>query len=306
MTSGAQITPSATLGRPFGRVLTAMVTPFDADGFLDVVTGAAVAVRLVEQGCDGIVLAGTTGESPTTTEAEKIALLRAVVEAVGPGVTVVAGAGSNDTAHSVIMARQAADAGAHGLLVVTPYYSRPTQPGLAAHFRAVADATDLPVMLYDIPPRSSVPIESDTLRRLAEHPRIVAVKDAKGDLAAGATLIAETGLAWYSGDDPVNLPWLSVGAVGMVSVISHVVAGPLRAMIDAFESGDVITARKINAEVLPLCAALAPLGGVAFSKASLGLLGVDVGGPRLPVVGPDADQLEALAATLRSVGVLVG
>lgn len=306
MTSGAQMTPSATPGRPFGRVLTAMVTPFDAAGDLDVDAGVALAMSLVAQGCDGLVLAGTTGESPTTTEAEKITLLRAVLEAVGPGVTVVAGAGTNDTAHSVTLARQAAEAGAHGLLVVTPYYSRPSQAGLTAHFRAVADATELPVMLYDIPPRSSVPIEPDTLRRLAGHPRIAAVKDAKGDLATGATLIAETGLAWYSGDDPMNLPWLSVGAVGMVSVISHVVAGPVRSMIDAFESGDVTTATKINAEVLPLCAALAPLGGVAFSKASLGLLGVDVGGPRLPVVGPDADQLEALAATLRSVGVLVG
>ncbi|MEO6879427.1 MAG: 4-hydroxy-tetrahydrodipicolinate synthase [Mycobacteriaceae bacterium] len=306
MTSGVPITPSATPGRPFGRVLTAMVTPFDADARLDVDAGVALATSLVAQGCDGLVLAGTTGESPTTTEAEKVTLLRAVLEAVGPGVTVVTGAGTNDTAHSVALARQAAEAGAHGLLVVTPYYSRPSQRGLVAHFRAVADATELPVMLYDIPPRSSVPIEPDTLRCLAEHPRIVAVKDAKGELATGAMLIAETGLAWYSGDDPVNLPWLSVGAVGVVSVIGHVVAGPLRAMVDAFEHGDVATATRINAELLPLCAAMAPLGGVAFSKASLGLLGVYVGAPRLPVVGPDADQLEALEAALRSAGVLVG
>lgn len=296
--------PSASPGRPFGRVLTAMVTPFDADGALDVDAGTRLAVHLVEQGCDGIVLAGTTGESPTTTDAEKTDLLRAVLDAVPAGTTVVAGAGTNDTAHSLVQTRAAADAGAHGLLVVTPYYSRPSQAGLLAHFRAVADATDLPVMVYDIPPRSVVPIEPDTLRRLAEHPRVLAVKDAKGDLAQAAPLIAETGLAWYSGDDPVNLPWLSVGAVGFVSVVSHLGAAALLRMVDAFESGDVATAAAINVEVLRLSAAMAPLGGVAFSKAALGLVGLGVGRPRLPVVAPDAEQLETLAAALRASGHL--
>jgi 4-hydroxy-tetrahydrodipicolinate synthase len=296
--------PSAAPGRPFGRVLTAMVTPFDVDGGLDLDAGVALAVHLVEQGCDGLVLAGTTGESPTTTDAEKIDLLRAVLEAVPTGTTVVAGAGTNDTARSVVQARAAAEAGAHGLLVVTPYYSRPSQAGLLAHFRAVADATDLPVMLYDIPPRSVVPIAADTVRRLAEHPSILAVKDAKGDFAAGATLIAETGLAWYSGDDPANLPWLSVGAVGMVSVVSHLAAAPLRAMVDAFEAGDVVTATRLNAEVLALCHAMAPLGGVAFSKAALGLVGHAVGEPRLPVVAPDPVELATLASALRASGHL--
>lgn len=296
--------PSAAPGRPFGRVLTAMVTPFDVDGGLDVDAGVSLAVHLVEQGCDGLVLAGTTGESPTTTDAEKTGLLRAVLDAVPAGTTVVAGAGTNDTAHSVVQARAAADAGAHGLLVVTPYYSRPSQAGLLAHFRAVADATDLPVMVYDIPPRSVVPIEPDTLRRLAEHPNVQAVKDAKGDLAQAAPLIAETGLAWYSGDDPVNLPWLSVGAVGFVSVVSHLAAAALLRMIDAFESGDVATAAAVNVEVLRLSAAMAPLGGVAFSKAALGLVGRGVGQPRLPVVAPDAEQLAALAAALRAGGHL--
>ncbi|HET6704971.1 4-hydroxy-tetrahydrodipicolinate synthase, partial [Amycolatopsis sp.] len=174
--------PTAAPGRPFGRVLTAMATPFDADGALDLKRAQELAEHLVELGNDGLVVNGTTGESPTTSDAEKQELVRAVVEAVGDRATVVAGAGTNNTAHSVEQAKQAEAAGAHGLLVVTPYYSRPSQAGLFAHFTTVADSTGLPVLLYDIPPRSVVPIEVDTLLRLAEHPRIVAVKDAKGDL----------------------------------------------------------------------------------------------------------------------------
>jgi len=287
-------------------MLTAMVTPFDSAGGLDVDAGVRLAVHLVGQGCDGLVLAGTTGESPTTSSAEKATLLRAVLDAVGPEITVVAGAGTNDTAHSIELAREAADAGAHGLLVVTPYYSRPSQAGLIAHFSAVADATDLPVMVYDIPPRSVVPIEADTLRRLAEHPRIVAVKDAKGEFAAAATLIAETGLAWYSGDDPVNLPWLSVGAVGFVSVISHVGTRSLLELLDAFEAGDVARARELNTGLMRLVLAMSRLGGVSFSKAALRLTGRDVGDPRLPIVAPDVAQLEVLAADLRAAGYLRG
>lgn len=303
MTTGVGMTAAR---RPFGRMLTAMVTPFDSAGGLDVDAGVRLAVHLVGQGCDGLVLAGTTGESPTTSSAEKATLLRAVLDAVGPEITVVAGAGTNDTAHSIELAREAADAGAHGLLVVTPYYSRPSQAGLIAHFSAVADATDLPVMVYDIPPRSVVPIEADTLRRLAEHPRIVAVKDAKGEFAAAATLIAETGLAWYSGDDPVNLPWLSVGAVGFVSVISHVGTRPLLELLDAFEAGDVARARELNTGLMRLVLAMSRLGGVSFSKAALRLTGRDVGDPRLPIVAPDVAQLEVLAADLRAAGYLRG
>lgn len=187
MTYGDSASP---VERPFGTVSTAMVTPFTSDGKLDVDAGVRLAAYLVDNGCDSLVLAGTTGESPTTTENEKLELLRAVIDAVGNRAKIIAGAGSNDTAHSVELARDAARAGAQGLLVVTPYYSRPPQAGLFAHFTAVANATDLPVMLYDIPPRSVVPIETETIRRLAENPRIVAVKDAKGDLNAGAELIA--------------------------------------------------------------------------------------------------------------------
>ncbi len=281
-----------------------MVTPFSAEGKLDIDTGVTLAHRLVERGADLLAISGTTGESPTTTESEKADLLRAVVDAVGNRATVIAGAGTYDTAHSIELARNAQRAGAHGLLVVTPYYSRPTQEGLFAHFTAVADATDLPVTLYDIPPRSVVPIASDTIRRLAEHPRIVAVKDAKGDLNAGAALIAETDLAFYSGDDMLNLPWLAMGAVGFISVIGHLVPERLREMVDAFAAGDVMRARDINTSLLWLNAAMARLGGVAMTKGGLRLLGVDVGEPRLPQIMPSPEQLADLAADLRAAGVL--
>ncbi|MGQ0775031.1 MAG: 4-hydroxy-tetrahydrodipicolinate synthase [Pseudonocardiales bacterium] len=296
--------PTAAPGRPFGRVLTAMVTPFDAERQLDLDAAQKLAHQLVERGCDGLVINGTTGESPTTTDAEKADLVRAVVAAVGDRAAVVAGAGTYDTAHSVALARNAAQVGAHGLLVVTPYYSRPPQAGLIAHFTAVADATDLPVMLYDIPPRSIVPIAAETLYQLAEHPRIVAVKDAKGDLGVGAEVIATTELAYYCGDDVLNLPWLSVGAVGVVSVIGHVVADRLRAMITAFEAGEVCAARALHASTLVLIRACFMTGGVAFGKAALRLTGFDVGDPRLPQVPADPDQVTAIAAALVEAGVL--
>lgn len=287
-----------------GTVLTAMVTPFKPDGTVDTVAAARVATHLVDSGCDGLVLSGTTGESPTTTDDEKRALLAAVLEAVGDRARIVAGAGTYDTAHSVHLAKTAAAEGAHGLLVVTPYYSRPPQAGLIAHFTTVADATDLPVMLYDIPPRSVVPIEWDTMRTLSAHPNIVAVKDAKADLHGGAQIMAETGLAYYSGDDALNLPWLAMGAVGFVSVWGHVAASQLRDMLSAFNSGDIATARKIAVTLAPLNAPQTRLGGVTFAKAGLHLLGIEVGEPRLPQVPATAEQLDELAADLRAAGVL--
>ncbi|MET8775037.1 4-hydroxy-tetrahydrodipicolinate synthase [Nocardia sp. NPDC050713] len=301
MTNG-ESTPAEL--RASGTVGVAMVTPFSADGKLDVDAGVALAARLVDRGVDLLAISGTTGESPTTTESEKYDLLRAVVDAVGDRATVIAGAGTYDTAHSIELARNAQRAGAHGLLVVTPYYSRPSQEGLIAHFTAVADATDLPVTLYDIPPRSIIPIGPDTIRTLAEHPRIVAVKDAKGDLNAGAELIASTGLAWYSGDDCLNLPWLSIGAVGFISVIGHLVPERLRELVDAYQAGDVARARDINARLVPLNHAMARLGGVAMTKGGLRLLGVDVGEPRLPQLMPNTDALDRLAADLQTAGVL--
>lgn len=287
-----------------GTLLTAMVTPFGPDGSLDIPATVRLANYLVDAGCDGLVISGTTGESPTTTDAEKLALLRAVLEAVGDRARVIAGAGTYDTAHSVHLAQACAAEGAHGLLVVTPYYSRPPQAGLIAHFTAVADATPLPVLLYDIPPRSVVPIETETLRTLAAHPNIVGVKDAKGDLHAGAQLMAETGLVYYSGDDALNLPWLAMGATGFISVISHVAAGQLRDLLSAFASGDVSTARKINVAISPLCDAMSRLGGVTMSKAGLRLQGIEVGDPRLPQVTATPEQIDELATDMRAASVL--
>ncbi len=287
-----------------GTVLTAMVTPLCPDGSLDTAAAVRLANHLVDAGCDGLVLSGTTGESPTTTDSEKLTLLRAVLEAVGDRARIIAGAGTYDTAHSIHLAKGCAAEGAHGLLVVTPYYSRPPQAGLFAHFTAVADATALPVLLYDIPPRSVVPIAVDTIRALAAHPNIVGIKDAKGDLHAGGQIMAETGLAYYSGDDALNLPWLAVGATGFISVISHLAAGQLREMLSAFQSGDTATARKVNVAISPLCDAMARLGGVTMSKAGLRLQGIDVGDPRLPQVAATPAQVDALADDMRAASVL--
>lgn len=287
-----------------GTVLTAMATPFTAEGTLDTETAARLAMRLVDAGCDGLVVSGTTGESPTTTDDEKTALLSVVLEAVGDRARIIAGVGTYDTAHSVHLAKAAAAVGAHGLLVVTPYYSRPPQSGLVAHFGAVADATDLPVVLYDIPPRSVVPIEWDTLRALAAHPNIVAVKDAKGDLHGAAAIMAETGLTYYSGDDALNLPWLAVGAVGFISVWGHLAAGQLRDLLTAFNSGDLATARKIAVSLAPLNNAQGRLGGVTMAKAGLRLQGFEAGEPRLPQMPATPAQLDDLAADMRAAAVL--
>lgn len=289
----------------FGTVSVAMVTPFDQDGALDIDAGRRLAAHLVDNGLDALVLAGTTGESPTTTVAEKLNLLKAVKEEVGDRAKLIAGAGTNNTAASIELARASAEAGADALLVVTPYYSKPSQEGLYQHFKAVAEATDLPVCLYDIPPRSSIPIEPDTLRRLAELPTIRGVKDAKGNLAESAVLIQETGLAYYSGDDPLNIPWLSIGATGFVSVVGHACPTALRELHTSFEEGDLARAREINATVMaPLVAAQARLGAASMAKAALRLQGFEVGDPRLPVVGLDDKEVEELRRDMKKAGVL--
>ncbi|MBW0011708.1 4-hydroxy-tetrahydrodipicolinate synthase [Mycobacterium sp.] len=287
-----------------GTLLTAMVTPFSADGSLDPAAAARLANHLVDAGCDGLVVSGTTGESPTTTDDEKRELLRAVLEAVGDRARIIAGAGTYDTAHSIRLAKACAAEGAHGLLVVTPYYSKPPQTGLVAHFTAIADATELPVLLYDIPPRSVIPIQTDTIHELSEHPNIVGIKDAKGDLHSGAQIMAETGLAYYSGDDALNLPWLAMGATGFISVISHLAAAQLRELLSAFGSGNIATARKINVALAPLCNAMGRLGGVTMSKAGLRLQGIDAGDPRSPQMPATPEQIDALAADMRAASVL--
>ncbi len=282
-----------------------MVTPFDSDGEVDLRAGRDLAAHLVENGIDALVLAGTTGESPTTTDEEKVALLKAVREEVGDKARIIAGAGSNNTRHAVAMAQAAHAAGADGLLVVTPYYSKPSQAGVEAHFRAVAEATDLPICLYDIPGRSGIPIESATVRALAQVDNIKAMKDAKGNFLEAATLIQETGLAWYSGDDPLNLPWLSIGATGMISVVGHAAPQALRELVTAFENGDLTRAREINANTLNVLARQqSALGGVAFAKAALRLQGIDVGDPRLPVAAATEQQVERLRDDMTQAGVL--
>jgi 4-hydroxy-tetrahydrodipicolinate synthase len=283
-----------------------MVTPFDDDGRLDLDGVATVAAHLVAAGHDGIVVNGTTGESPTTTDDEKAAVVRTVVQTVGERAVVLAGVGTNDTAHSAHLARQAAAAGAQGLLVVTPYYSKPPQSGLLAHFGTVADATDLPCMLYDIPGRSAVAIDTETLVRLAEHPRIVAVKDAKADLYASAWVMARSDLAFYSGDDALNLHHLANGAVGVVSVVGHVVGDRNATMVAAAERGDLTRARSAYRSVLPVIRGIMSRGqGAVMAKAALQLTGVLAGrAARLPLLPADDDQVALLRADLAEAGVL--
>ncbi|MEW2580525.1 4-hydroxy-tetrahydrodipicolinate synthase [Streptomyces syringium] len=295
--------PTSTPQTPFGRVLTAMVTPFTPEGDLDLDGAQRLATHLVDAGNDGLVVNGTTGESPTTSDAEKAQLVRAVVEAVGDRAHVVAGAGTNDTAHSIELARAAEQAGAHGLLVVTPYYNKPPQEGLYRHFTAVADTTGLPVMLYDIPGRSGVPINTETIVRLADHPRIVANKDAKGDLGRASWAIARSGLAWYSGDDMLNLPLLSVGAAGFVSVVGHVVAPELRALLEAHRSGDVTKATEIHQRLLPVFTGMFRTQGVITTKAALALQGLPAGPLRLPLVELSPEETEQLKRDLAAGGV---
>jgi 4-hydroxy-tetrahydrodipicolinate synthase len=294
-------TPAA----PFGRMLTAMVTPMTSDGAVDYAGAARLADHLVTQlRNDGLVISGTTGESPTTSDDEKDRLLRAVIEAVGDRARVIAGVGTNDTAHTCELARQAERAGAHGLLVVTPYYNKPPQQGLVAHFITVADSTGLPVMLYDIPGRAGVPIATESLLQLAQHPRIVAVKDAKGDLTAGSIVMAATDLAFYCGDDLLNLPWLSVGASGLVSVVGHVVGDRLAEMIAAYLAGDVGTALRHHRELLPVYTGIMTrTQGVIATKAALTLLGLPAGPVRLPLVDATAAEIEQLRTDLVAGGV---
>jgi 4-hydroxy-tetrahydrodipicolinate synthase len=296
----------ASAEAPFGRVLTAMVTPMTADGALDLDATQALATHLVERGNDGLVVSGTTGESPTTRDEEKERLIRAVVDAVGDRAHVVAGVGTYDTHHTVELAKQAEKAGAHGLLVVTPYYSKPPQAGLVEHFRRTADATGLPVMLYDIPGRSGVPIKTETLERLAEHDRIVAVKDAKGDLYETARVLAGTDLAIYSGEDALNLPLLALGAVGMVSVVGHVCAERYAAMVRAVDAGDLADARRINAWVLPAVRGIMTrTQGAIMAKAAVQLLGVVPNrSVRPPLVEATGDEVALLRTDLAEAGLI--
>lgn len=285
----------------FGTVLTAMVTPFTPDGSkIDFAAAAALANDLVDLGNNGLVVNGTTGESPTTDEHEKLELLKVVIDAVGNRAKIVAGAGSNDTAHSILLAKDAQKAGAHGLLVVTPYYNKPPQAGIYAHMVAVADATDLPVMIYDIPGRAGVAISNETMLQLSQHPKIIANKDAKGDLWAASQIMAQSDLAYYSGDDPLNLALLAIGAVGVVSVTGHIVADRHKLMVEAMQNNDVKTAREINRSLVPITEGIMTrAGGAIMVKAALDQLGRTGGGSlRLPLIPATDDQRRILREDL--------
>jgi len=290
--------------RPFGRLLTAMVTPFAADGSLDVAGAQRLAAYLVdEQRNDALVISGTTGESPTTTDAEKETLLRAVVDAVGDRAKVVAGVGTNNTAHTVELAHAAEKAGADGLLVVTPYYNKPPQAGLVRHFRTVADGVGLPVMVYDIPGRTGTAIATETMCRIAEHERVVAVKDAKGDLTASSWVLARTDLAYYSGDDAATLPLLSIGGVGLVGTSTHFTGGLAQELIQAYERGDTTTALERHRTALPLFTGVFRAPGTMLVKAGLNARGLPAGPVRSPLVDATPAELEQLREDAAAAGI---
>lgn len=290
---------------PFGRLLTAMITPFKDDLSIDWAGVEKLAKHLVSTGHDGIVVNGTTGEAPTTSDDEKIEIIKVVRKAVDGKAKVVAGAGNNETSHSVEQAEMAANAGADGLLVVTPYYNKPPQAGIEAHFRAMADATKVPVMLYDIPGRTGVAIEPDTIVKLASHPNIVALKDAKGDVASTSWVIKRCGIPVYSGDDILNLPLLSVGAVGFVSVCGHTVGADLRVMLDSWFSGDSVQALEIHQKLLPVYTGTFRTQGAILTKAALNMMGLPGGKVRLPLVDATESQISQLREDLRAGGVKV-
>ncbi|MGC0210097.1 4-hydroxy-tetrahydrodipicolinate synthase [Streptomyces levis] len=287
----------------FGRTLCAMITPFTAAGTLDLDGAQRLADHLVGAGCDGLVLSGTTGESPTTTDAEKSALITAVREAVAGRATIVAGIGTPDTRHTAELAREAEKAGADGLLVVAPYYSRPPQDAVEAHFREIADATGLPLMLYDIPARTGTRVEAETILRLADHPRIVAVKDCSYDFLAAQKVLARTHLAYYAGCDEHVLALYAVGGAGYVSTVANAIPGHLRAVLDAFDAGDTDRAARLQQQATPLIEAMmsAGLPGAVTAKSLLNDLALPAGPVRAPLRPADrttADSLLALHSTL--------
>jgi 4-hydroxy-tetrahydrodipicolinate synthase len=275
-----------------------MIAPFTEGGALDVAGAGRLAARLVAQGCDGLVLNGTTGESPTTTDAEKAELIAAVREAVGDRATLVAGVGTSDTRHTVELALAAQKAGADGVLVVTPYYSRPPQQAVAAHFLQVADAGGLPVMLYDIPGRTGTRIEPDTVIRLAEHPRIVAVKDCSYDFLGTQKVLARTELAYYAGCDEHVLALYAVGAAGCVSTVGNAVPAHIAAILDAFDAGDTARARELQLRATPLIEAMmgAGLPGTVTTKALLARLGLPAGPVRAPLLPAGRETADGLLA----------
>jgi 4-hydroxy-tetrahydrodipicolinate synthase len=295
--------PARTHTPHFGRTLCAMITPFTESGTLDLDGAQRLAARLIAHGCDGLVLSGTTGESPTTTDAEKSALIGAVREAVAGRASIVAGIGTPDTRHTVDLAREAEKAGADGLLVVAPYYSRPPQDAIEAHFREIADATELPLMLYDIPVRTGTRVEPETILRLAEHPRIVAVKDCSADFLGAQKVLARTDLAYYAGCDEHNLALYAVGGAGYVSTVANVIPDRLRAVLDAFDAGDTTRAARLQQQATALIEAImsAGLPGTVTTKALLDALDLPAGPVRAPLRPADRDTADGLLSAYRDL-----
>ena len=288
---------------PFGRMLTAMVTPFNKDLSIDWAGVERLAKHLANNGHDGIVVNGTTGEAPTTKPEEKDEIIRVVKAAVGSQIKVLAGAGDNETSFSIDQAKRAEKAGADGLLIVVPYYNKPPQAGIKAHFLAVANSTSLPVMMYDIPGRTGVEMESDTIITLYEHPQIVALKDAKGNVAATSWVIKRSGIPVYSGDDILNLPFLSIGAVGFVSVCGHTVGNQLKEMLNAWFAGNSERALEIHQQLLPVFTGTFRTQGAILTKAALNMLGLPGGFTRLPLVDATDAQIAQLREDLQQGGV---
>jgi len=283
--------------------IVALVTPMRADGAVDHEALAKAVDRVIEAGSAAIVSVGTTGESATLDVDEHTEVIRRTIDVAAGRVPIIAGTGANSTTEAIHLTEAAKAAGADAALLVTPYYNKPPQEGLYQHFTAIADATELPVMLYDIPGRTATPIETETLVRLAEHERIVAVKDAKGDLGASSWVMARTNLAFYSGEDMLNLPLLSVGGVGVVSVASHLVTHDLRAMFDAYAAGEVGKARDIHRSLLPVYTGVFRTQGVITTKAALRQLGLPGGPVRLPLVDLTPEQLDVLRRDLAAGGI---
>lgn len=292
----------------FGQVLTAMVTPFDHNGEVDFEATRTLVNHLIENGSDALVVAGTTGESPTLTVEEKVALFKFVVEVAGGRVPIIAGTGSNNTRASISLTRQAEEAGVDGIMLVTPYYNKPSQEGMYQHFKAIAEATSLPVMLYNIPGRSAVNMAVETVVRLSAIHNIVAIKEASGDLDTMAQIISDTpeNFTLYSGDDGLTLPVLSIGGAGIVSVASHIIGNEMQEMIGSFRKGELQNAASAHRKLLPIMKALFAAPNPTPVKAALNMNGIHVGGVRLPLVPLNSEEervLQAVLQTLQPVNV---
>ncbi|OLO42497.1 4-hydroxy-tetrahydrodipicolinate synthase [Alkalihalophilus pseudofirmus] len=284
----------------FGKVLTAMVTPFDVYGNIDVQATEQLVNHLISNGTDGLVVAGTTGESPTLSTEEKLTLFKQVVEITNGRVPVIAGTGSNNTAESIELTKQAEEIGVDGIMLVAPYYNKPSQEGLFQHFKAIAEQTKLPVMIYNIPGRSAVNISADTTIRLSQVPNIVATKEASGDLEAMAKIISKTdsNFSLYSGDDSLTLPILSIGGTGIVSVSSHIIGNEMQSMVTSFLKGNIYEAAEQHRQLLPIMKALFTAPNPTPVKTALNMKGITVGSVRLPLVPLTEEEQQQLQATI--------